>query len=475
MIMPRVAELKEIEPKGVGHHAEAGQTHRCRAEHRVQRQPQRDKHARREGNADGVVEKCPEEVFVNVAECRTAQADGRRNIEQTALHENYVRRIDGNVGAGSDGNADICSRKCRRVVDAVSDHGNLALRLELANFQLLALRQNACDDLIHACLTADGPSSSFIVARQHHDANAHILKLAHGLRAVFFDDVCHGDHAEKPAVETEIERGLAFVAERLCLFFDCFGNLRFGADKFAVAAAKGAALIARRKAVSRQGLKFRNLVGRNAERLGAFQNCLGKRVLALLLKRNGEAEELLLRDASCRENVCDRRFAGSNRAGFVEGDDLDTAGFLEACRRFEENAVLCAKAASDHDGNRGRKTKCARAADDEHGNPARKAVAEGLSDEEPHNRGHKCDGDDRRNKNAGDLVCDFCDRRFGGRRVGDHLDDLRERRVLSHAGGAAGEKSRLIDGCSRNRIAGGLVGGDALAGERRFVDCACAA
>ena len=90
-------------------------------------------------------------------------------------------------------------RKCRRVVDAVADHGDLALRLELADFQLLALRQNACDDLVHACLSADGLCSSFIVARQHHDANAHVLKLAHGLRAVFLDDVRHGDHAEKPA------------------------------------------------------------------------------------------------------------------------------------------------------------------------------------------------------------------------------------------------------------------------------------
>ena len=112
---------------------------------------------------------------------------------------------------------------------------------------------------------ADCFCSSFIVACQHHDANAHVLKLAHGLRAVFLDDIRHSDHAEKLAAQAEIERGFAFVAERLCLFLNCFGNLRLGADKFVVAAAKGAALIARRKAVSGQRLKFRNLVGRNAE------------------------------------------------------------------------------------------------------------------------------------------------------------------------------------------------------------------
>ena len=232
---------------------------------------------------------------------------------------------------------------------------------------------------------------------------------------------------------------------------------------------------ARRKAVSGQRLKFRDLFGRNAKRFRVLQNRLGKRVLALLLKRNGEAEELLLCDAGCRENVRDCGLAGGNGAGFVKGDDLDPAGFFQTCRRFKENAVLCAKAASDHDGDRGRKTQRARAADDEHGNSARKAVAEGLSDEKPHNCGHKCDRDDRRDKNAGDLVGNFCDRRFGGRRVGDHLDDLRERRVLPHAGGAAGQKARLVDGRGGNGIARSLVGGDALAGKRRFVDCACAA
>ena len=102
----------------------------------------------------------------------------------------------------------ISARKCRRVVDAVADHCRLALRLELADFQLLAFRQNACDDLVYACLTADGPSSSFIVACQHHDANAHILKLAHSLRAVFLDDIRHSDHAEKLAAQAEIERVL---------------------------------------------------------------------------------------------------------------------------------------------------------------------------------------------------------------------------------------------------------------------------
>lgn len=47
-----------------------------------------------------------------------------------------------------------------------------------------------------------------------------------------------------------------------------------------------------------------------------------------------------------------------------------------------------------------------------------------------------------------------------------------ERRVLPDARGAAGQKARLVDRCGRDRIAGGFVRRDALAGERRLVDCA---
>ena len=86
MIVPVIPELEQIQPQGVGHHAEAGKAHGRGAEHGVQCQPQRDEHPGGQRNADGVVEKRPEEVFVNVAERRAAQADGCRNIEHAVGH-----------------------------------------------------------------------------------------------------------------------------------------------------------------------------------------------------------------------------------------------------------------------------------------------------------------------------------------------------------------------------------------------------
>ena len=68
------------------------------------------------------------------------------------------------------------------------------------------------------------------------------------------------------------------------------------------------------------------------------------------------------------------------------------------------------------------------------------------------------------------MIRDLRDWRFRRRRVGDHLDDLRERRVLADARRAAAEEARLVDRRGRDRVARCLVRRDALTGQRRFVD-----
>ena len=116
---------------------------------------------------------------------------------QPALHQHDVRRVDGDVRACADGDTDVRARQSRGVVDAVADHGHLAAPPELADHALLAVREDARDDLIHARLRTDGLGGALVIARHHDDIDAHILQLAYGLRAVWLDDVRHGDHAEQ--------------------------------------------------------------------------------------------------------------------------------------------------------------------------------------------------------------------------------------------------------------------------------------
>ena len=101
------------------------------------------------------------------------------------------------------------------VVDAVSHHGDRALLLQTTYRVFLAVRQYAGYHLVDAGLSADGPRGAFVVAREHHHADAHVFQLADRLRAVLFDGVGNGDDAGDRSVHAEEERCLALLREPL--------------------------------------------------------------------------------------------------------------------------------------------------------------------------------------------------------------------------------------------------------------------
>ena len=175
MVMPRIAQLAEIQTQCVGYHAEARQAHGSRAEHGIERQTKRHKAPRRQRNADHVVEKRPKKIFMNIAQCCTTQPNRSRNIHEAVFHQHDVRRVNCNIRTRADGNADVRACQRRGVVDAVAHHGNTALLLQSANNRLLAIRQNARDYLIHTRQCADGLGRALVITRQHHNADAHVL------------------------------------------------------------------------------------------------------------------------------------------------------------------------------------------------------------------------------------------------------------------------------------------------------------
>ena len=126
----RVLGLEPAQAQRIAHHKHRAEAHRERAEHRVHLELEVGvEHARRDGNADGVVEERPEEVFLDVADDRAAQLHGGRDVEKITAHQHNIRRLDGDVRTGTDGNADVCARKGGRIVDAVADHGDLLAAL----------------------------------------------------------------------------------------------------------------------------------------------------------------------------------------------------------------------------------------------------------------------------------------------------------------------------------------------------------
>ena len=193
-------------------------------------------------------------------------------------------------------------------------------------------------------------------------------------------------------------------------------------------------------------------------------------MLALGFQRKGVFQQFPLVYPGGRQEIRYPRLAGGNGAGLVQRHDLDTPRFFQRGGCFEQNAVLGAQAAADHDRHGRSQTQRAGAADDQHGNAACQRIPHCLAHQQPDDRGNHGDGNDRRDENARYLVGNFGNRRFGCRRVRHHLNDLGKGGVLADPGSPAFQEAGLIDRCGGNAVAGAFIRRDALAGQRRLID-----
>ena len=80
---------------------------------------------------------------MDVTQRCAAEADRCGNIGQTAVHQDNVGAVDGDIRPRADGDADIRSGQGRCIVDAVAHHGHLSALLETADHALLSVRQHA--------------------------------------------------------------------------------------------------------------------------------------------------------------------------------------------------------------------------------------------------------------------------------------------------------------------------------------------
>ena len=193
-------------------------------------------------------------------------------------------------------------------------------------------------------------------------------------------------------------------------------------------------------------------------------------MLAFFLECVGCGQKLGFAYAACRDKIRNARLAAGYGARLIKRNDLRLSRFLKRYRSFEQNAVFCAHSVADHDGDRRCKSEGTGTAYNEHRNAARQRKAHSFACYEPCGNGYRSDRNDRRHKYARDLVGDLCDRRFSCGSVAHHADDLRKRRILADARRLAADKARAIHGSGRDLASGRFVNGDALAGERRFID-----
>src|SRR5687768_35870 len=106
--------------QAVGDDRDRGERHR-RAREDGRQRPARERveRARRQWDADRVVDERPEKILPDDAHRPARELDGRHDASQAPADERHVRGLDRHVGARPDRDAYVGLRQRGRVVDAV--------------------------------------------------------------------------------------------------------------------------------------------------------------------------------------------------------------------------------------------------------------------------------------------------------------------------------------------------------------------
>lgn len=101
--------------------ADRRERHRGAGHHRVQVQAEREEEAHREGDAEHVVDACPDEVPADDGEDGAREVEGGDDVKEVGAYEDDVGGFDGDGGTRGERDTDRGSYERRRVIDTVSN------------------------------------------------------------------------------------------------------------------------------------------------------------------------------------------------------------------------------------------------------------------------------------------------------------------------------------------------------------------
>ena len=126
--------------------------------------------------------------------CRTRQAHEGRNLAQVIVHQGHVGGFNSGICARrSHCKANVRTRQGRCVVDAITDHANLAVSGQLLHFAQFVVGQLVALRAVNAGLCGDGLCRVGVIAGQHHGVDAQSMQLGDGSLAAVLDGVRNGE------------------------------------------------------------------------------------------------------------------------------------------------------------------------------------------------------------------------------------------------------------------------------------------
>ena len=276
--------------------------------------------------------------------------------EQVVAHQNDVGDFQGHVGTGgAHGDADVGGGQRGGVVDPVADHRNdLVALAEPSDDGHLLIGQHVGVHVVGADLIGDSVGHAGIVARQDDDpTDAESLQgrqRVRGARARLVgrgDDAPGGvglddDHQRRLALAAEPRRGLGDPGRH----YHVMRRERGPRGRRRPSGRRPGRAPPCRRGAWKSSME--SSIGRlDASAGGLGENRRGQMVLAAPLDGRREAEQDLRRQAVQGPDVGDFRRAGGDRAGLVEGDDVEPAKRFQVRPPLDQHAQSAARAIAE--------------------------------------------------------------------------------------------------------------------------------
>ena len=209
--------LPAAQPQGIADDADRGKAHGGGGQHGAELPAQQGiEYPGGNGNADAIIKECPEEVLLDIAQDTAGKLQGGGNIGWVAVHEDNIGRIDGDIGAGTDGDADIGTHQGRGIIDAVPHHGDdLALLLQGTDDRFLLLGQHLRDDLGNANLLGNGFGCTAVITGEQQYRKTHLPQGGNGSGTGFPGRIGDGDEPQGGGADAEIQRGASLGGKLL--------------------------------------------------------------------------------------------------------------------------------------------------------------------------------------------------------------------------------------------------------------------
>ena len=147
-------------------------------------------------------------------------------------------------------------------------------------------------------------------------------------------------------------------------------------------------------------------------------------MFAFTFQSMGKTQKLIFLNICCRNYIRYPWFTAGDRPCLIQSYNLYLSGFLQGYGCFKKDSMFGAHTIADHDGHRRRQSQCARTTDYKHGDTSCQRKSKGLTRDQPDDDRNDSNPNDRRNKYTGHLIRHLGNRRFCGRCITDHTDDL---------------------------------------------------